>query len=250
VLFAPGDPLALAATNRALAQAGIPWRFGARRSGPAPLRGEAVEGSSARQWFALEPLDGAVADTLARVGGEPWAVAGEDYVLVASAADDQATDLTLRAAFVPWLDLLLSSRLGGSDGRAQEVAAAAPLVVPQGVDGLETRDGALRSLVAGTRLAAPSAAGVYFWRRGDARVGAVVVNPETRESDLAPLPADSLAAQLGAARAHATPESLARAAFAAGGRRALDTPLLVLALGLLVVESWLARRLRASRSAD
>jgi len=125
VLFAPSDPLQVAAVNRALVQAGIPWRFGARREGPSPLRGEALEGSSARRWFALEPLDGASADTLARVGNEPWAVAGDDYVLVASAADDQATDLTVRAAFVPWLDLLLSAHLVGAEGRARGLGRCA-----------------------------------------------------------------------------------------------------------------------------
>lgn len=249
-LFAPTDPIELASANRALAQAGIPWRFGARREGPAPLRGAGLDGANARQWFALEAQPGASADTLARVGGDAWAVAGDDYVLVASAADDQATDLTLRAAFVPWLDLLVSERLAGQDGRAVEVAAGASVTAPDGADALELPDGTLRRIASSTRLEAPSVAGVYFWRRGDTRLGAVVVNPEARESELAPLAADSLATVLGASRAESTPETLARAAFLAGGRRALDTPLLVLALALLVAESWLARRGRASRTAD
>lgn len=250
VLFAPADPLELGAANRALAQAGIPWRFGARREGPAPLRGAAVDGSTARRWFALEPLDGAQADTLASAGSDAWAVAGDDYVLVGSAADDQATDLTVRAAFVPWLDLLVSERLAGGDERAQDVAAASMVIVPAGVTALELPGGETRAVTGGMRISAPSAAGVYFWRRGDARAGAIVVNPPARESELAPMPADSLAARLGAPRVESTPESLARAAFAAGGRRALDTPLLLLALGLLVVESWLARRGRSAGTTD
>lgn len=250
VVFAPTDPLEMAAANRALTRAGIPWRYAARRQGPAPLRGVSLDGATAAQWFALEPLAGATADTIARVGSDAWAVAGADYVLVASAADDRATDLTVRAAFVPWLDLLISERLAGGVGRALDVAAAAPVVVPAGVDALELLDGTRRPMTAAARIAAPSAAGVYFWRRGDARVGALVVNPEARESELAPMPVDSLATVLGAPRAEATPETLARAAFLAGGRRALDTPLLLLALALLVAESWLARRGRAARSAD
>ncbi|HRQ78516.1 MAG TPA: VWA domain-containing protein, partial [Gemmatimonadaceae bacterium] len=254
VLFAPSDPLEVAAANRALTQAGIPWRFGARREGPSPLRGAAVDGATARRWFALEALGDASADTLARVGGEAWAVAGDDYVLVASAADDQATDLTLRAAFVPWLDLLVSERLAGGDERAQDVAATSMVNVPASVTALELPTGETRAVTAGTRISAPREAGVYFWRRGDARsgarAGAIVVNPSPRESELAPMPADSLATRLGAPRAESTNESLARAAFAAGGRRALDTPLLLLALGLLVVESWLARRGRSARTTD
>lgn len=250
VLFAPADPLEIAAANRALTQAGIPWRFGARREGPAPLRGAAVDGSTARRWFALEPLANAQADTLARVGTDAWAVAGDDYVLVGSAADDQATDLTVRAAFVPWLDLLVSERLAGGDERAQDVAAASAVTVPAGVTSLETPGGEIRAVMAGTRITAPNDGGVYFWRRAAARAGALVVNPPATESELAPMPADSLAARLGAPRVESTPEALARAAFAAGGRRALDTPLLLLALGLLVGESWLARRVRSARTTD
>lgn len=250
LLFAPSDPLDIGAANRALAQAGIPWRFGSRREGPSPLRGAGLEGASARRWYALEALPGTAADTLARVGGDAWAVAGEGYVLVASAADDQATDLTLRAAFVPWIDLLVSERLAGQDGRVLSVAAGATVTAPSDADGLEWPDGTRRDVSVASRVAMPTTAGVYFWRRGDARIGAVVVNPEARESELAPMAADSLATLLGASRAESTPESLARAAFFAGGRRALDTPLLALALALLVAESWLARRGRASRTAD
>ncbi|WKW12693.1 BatA and WFA domain-containing protein [Pseudogemmatithrix spongiicola] len=250
VLFAPADPLEITAANRALARAGVPWQFGLKRQGPAPLRGASVDGATATQWFSLTPLDGARADTIARVGSDAWAVAGEDYVLVASAADAGATDLTVRAAFVPWIDLLVSERLGAAEGRALEVAAAARVTVPTGVDALEFPDGESRPVAATAQIAAPSVAGVYFWRRGAARVGAIVVNAEARESELAMMPADSVAAALDAPRGESTPESLARAAFAAGGRRALDTPLLLLALVLVVAESWLARRGHAARSAD
>lgn len=250
VLFAPSDPLQVANANRALAAANIPWRFGARRDGPAPLRGDALDGATARRWFVLERVGDADADTLARVGSDAWVVAGDDYVLVASAADDQATDLTLRAAFVPWLDLLVSERLAGGDERAVEVAAGSNVTVPAAVTAMELPDGSTRSVTAGSRIAAPAAAGVYFWRRGEARSGAIVVNPEPRESELAPMPADSLAARLGASYGGAEPAAFVRATFAAGGRRTLDTPLLILAFVLLVAESWLARRGRSGGKAD
>src|SRR5690606_10832205 len=146
VLFAPADPLDLGAANRALAQAGIPWRFGARREGPAPLRGAGVDGATARGWLALDPLPDAHADT--RAGSDAWAVAGDDYVLVGSAADDRATDLTVRAAFVPWLDMLVSERLAGGDERAQDVAAASTLTVPTGVTALELPSGETRAVTA------------------------------------------------------------------------------------------------------
>lgn len=248
VLFAPRDPLKVADANRALARAGVPWRFGARRSGPAPLRGAELEGATASVWFTLESATASPAsvDTLARVGSTPWAIAGDGYVLVASAADAETTDLLLRAAFVPWLDRLVAERLTSAAGVARDAAPGSSVTVPAGVSELEMPDSSRRSVRAGDQVVAPTRAGVYFWRRADKRAGALVVNPEPAESELAALDADSLQTILGAERAERTPEPLARAAFAAGGRRALDTPLLLLALALLVLESWLARRGRSS----
>ncbi len=39
LIIAPIDPVRLGAANRALERAGIPWRFGARRTGEATVRG-------------------------------------------------------------------------------------------------------------------------------------------------------------------------------------------------------------------
>jgi hypothetical protein len=253
VLFAPSNPLQLAEANRELARAGIPWRFGARQAGPAPLRGPDVDGARAITWYALDraPSAGATAsDTLARVGAAPWAVAGDGYVLVASPADPDATDLVLRADFVPWLDRLIAERLSSAAGVARDVGPGASVTVPAGVDALEAPDSSRRTLTAGTTLRAPMDAGVYFWRRGGSRAGALVVNLEPAESDLRRLSADSLAAQLAGASLSETPEQLARAAFTSGARRALATPLFITALVLLLLESWLARRGHGGRDPD
>lgn len=248
LLFAPSDPLRVADANRALERAGIPWRFGQRREGAAPLRGAGVDGASARAWYALQPAGSAAAnprsDTLARASGAAWAVAGDGYVLIASPADDAATDLPLRAAFVPWLDALVAERLSVAAGVVLDVSPGQRVTVPSGVTGLEAPDGSMREMRAGSSLRAPWSAGVYFWRRGGARAGALVVNAEAAESDLVALGPDSLAALTGAAKVAETPAGLVRETFAAGGRRALATPLLLLALGLLVAESWMARRAR------
>lgn len=242
LLFAPSDPLRVADANRALERAGVPWRFGARREGAAPLRGAGVDGASARAWYALGAVGDAASDTLVRAAGEPWAVAGDGYVLIASPADDAATDLPLRATFVPWLDALIAERLSSAAGLVVDVAPGTRVTVPSGVDALESPDGRTHSVRAGTSRRAPWTAGVHFWRRGETRAGALVVNPDPSESLLAPLAADSLQILTGAADVVESRERLARAAFAAGGRRALATPLLLLALGLLVAESLVARR--------
>ncbi len=240
LIFAPSDPIRLADANRALASAGIPWRFDARREGPAPLRGEGLDGAVARSWYPLVSMGATGVDTIARVGGAPWAVAGDGYVLVASAAEPDATDLTVRAAFVPWLDALLSQRLAQGTGAATESAPGASVRVPNGADMLESPDGTTRPVVAGRSIDAPWTAGVYFWRRGASRAGALVVNGEPAESDLARLSMDSLTTPLDASAA-ANVGDLADAAFDSGGRRALDGTLLALALILLAAEALVAR---------
>jgi hypothetical protein len=243
LLFAPSDPLKLADANRALERAGIPWRFDARREGPAPVRGEGLEGTVAKSWYPLLPTgDIAGTDTIARVGGAPWAVAGEGYVLVASAADAAATDLPVRAGFIPWLDDLLSQRLAQGTGAALQAAPGTAVRVPTGVDALESPDGTTRPVTAGGTFEAPWTAGVFFWRRDGERAGALVVNAEPRESELARLAPDSLATRLAATRASTNAADAAAALFSAGGRRALARTFLALALLLLVAESLVARR--------
>ena len=243
LLFAPADPVRVPDANRALERAGIPWRFGARRDGPAPLRGAGVDGAVAKSWHVLEAAgDVSKADTIARVGGAPWAVAGEGYVLVASAAVADATDLPVKASFLPWLDGLLAQRLTAGTAGVTESAPGRPVRVPALADALEAPDGSAVAVVPGATREAPWTAGVHFWRRGTERVGALVVNADASESDLARLPADSLATRLGATVASADPSAAARAAFAAGGSRALARTFLLLALVLLVAETLVARR--------
>lgn len=243
LLFAPADPVRVPDANRALERAGIPWRFGARRDGPAPLRGAGVDGAVAKSWHVLQAAgDITRADTIARVGGAPWAVAGEGYVLVASAAVADATDLPVKASFVPWLDGLLAQRLTSGTAGVIESAPGRPVRVPALADALLAPDGTSTPVSPGSLREAPWAAGVHFWTRGGARVGALVVNAEASESDLARFDADSLAAQLGATTAGADPGAASRAAFAAGGARALARTFLLLALLLLVAETLVARR--------
>ncbi len=243
LLFAPTDPVRVPDANRALERAGVPWRFGTRRDGPAPLRGPGVDGAVARSWYVLEAAgDVSKADTIARVGGAPWAVAGEGYVIVASAAVADATDLPVKASFIPWLDGLLAQRLTTGTAGILESAPGRPVRVPSLADAIEAPDGTVTPVIAGSSREAPWTAGVHFWRRGTDRVGALVVNAEASESDLARLEGDSLAARLHARTAGADASAAARAAFAAGGARALARTFLLLALLLLVAETLVACR--------
>ncbi len=240
VIFAPRDPARLGLANRALERAGVPWRLGAPDPMPTAARSAdpRLTGVRVARRYALTPL--AAAETLATAGGGAWIVAGEGYVLVASALDTADTDLPLAPAFAPWFGGVLSERLATDAGPVLDVAPSAALRAPVGVTGLELADGRVTPVV-GARATAPSVAGVSFWRRGDRRVGAVVVNAEPEESDLAALDAAALAARLGA-RASVTADvaQWQRRAWTAG-QRPLMGPLLVLALLLLVAELLVAR---------
>jgi hypothetical protein len=245
VLFAPADPAQLGAANRALQRAGIPWRFGSLRTGPAPVRGPGLDGVSANRWYALEPAPGAgdtAVDTLGRAGGDAWAVAGDGYVLVASALTPDGTDLPLRAAWVPWLGAAISDRLGGDAGAVTYATPGAMVARPSWSRELEWPDGS-RHPVTDSRLRAPSRPGVYFWRRGNARGGAIVVNPEVSESDLSRASAASIASKLadGDVQVHGDAAAWTPTVFAVTGRRALEGSFLILAMLCLVGEGFATR---------
>jgi hypothetical protein len=245
VLFAPNDAVQVGAANRALERAGIPWKFGASRSGPAPVKGAGLTGVTATRWFALEargPIDAGAIDTLARVTGEPWAVAGDGYVLVASPLAAEATDLPLRASWVPWLGDAIGAHLAGDAGLVIEAAPGVLVARPAWARELEAPDGT-RLPVRDARVAAPSRAGVYFWLRGTARAGALVVNPEPGESDLARLPARDLAARFSGGASEVTADAgvWTSRAFDASGRRSLDGLLLAGGLLFLLAEAAATR---------
>jgi hypothetical protein len=240
LIFAPRDPARLGLANRALERAGIPWRLGAPdKSGATARSSDArLEGVRVARRYALTPL--AAAETLATAGGAAWVVGGEGYVLIASALDTADTELPLAPAFAPWLGSLLGERLAVDAGPVMNVAPSAVLRAPVGATGLELADGRVAPVV-GARAVAPARAGVSFWRRGDKRVGAVVVNPEPEESDLVALEPSMLAGRLGS-RASVTADvaQWQKRAWTAG-QRPLMGPLLVLALLLLVAELLVAR---------
>jgi hypothetical protein len=241
LVVAPSDPVRIGAANRSLERAGVPWRFGAPRRGPTTLRGGRLDGISVRLRYSLEPRAASAADTLVTAGGEPWAIAGERWVLVASPLVPDATDLPVRAAFVPWLADLLTQQLAGEPGRVIAASPGDSLPRPAWADAIETEGEAPTPLGAGP-IAVPQRAGVFFLRAEGRRVGALVVASPPAESDLARLDADRLADRLGGgARVLGDPARFDAAVFAGGGSRALVVPFLVAALILLVAESLVVR---------
>ncbi|MEP6990980.1 MAG: BatA and WFA domain-containing protein, partial [bacterium] len=147
----PTDPVRLGAANRALARLNVPWRFGAVESSPAIVRGSHLDGVNTTSRYRLVRQGAAASDTLATAAGEPWIVAGDGYVLVASRLDPATTSFPLRAAFVPWVADVLGRRLGAPPGDAGAPIAATPgalVHLPAGADAIERATGTRRSITA------------------------------------------------------------------------------------------------------
>lgn len=242
MFIAPPDGVRLGAANRTLERLGVPWRFGTARRDETIVRGDRFAGARTTLRFPLVAQAGAVADTIAMAGGDAWIVAGDGYVIVGSPLDPSATDLPVRAGFVPWLGDVIAQRLAGDATAVLKAAPGASVRLPTGADGIETPDGQVTE--ASGLVSAPVRPGVYFVRRGAERVGALVVNPEPEESDLRRLPVASLRDRVRGRDVLVTEDAAAwsRSLFDAGSRRPLQVPLIVLALALLAAETFLVRR--------
>lgn len=243
----------------ALAFDGTPvrWRFPlvySPGSGAASSAGAASNGTANATAAVAGTQAGAAAaassapDTIATAGGTPWVVAGDGYVLIGSPLDPDATDLPLKAAFVPWLLEALARRLG-DDGRLITAAPGATVSGLRDVTALERQDGTLIP-TSGDRVTVPGQAGVYFLRRQAARVGALVVNGEPAESELlsagtAAVSGGTLLASLARGRdlrAETTVGAWQRTVFSLAEGQALLLPLVALALLALIAEAWISGR--------
>lgn len=242
LVTAPASAAQLGAANQALARRGIPWRFGAALAHGAAVGDSLLRGVAVRAGHALVATEPSVADTVASVGGLPWVVAGSaggmPYVLVGSPILPDATDLPVRAAFVPWLALQLGGRLAGGEGDIIHATPGGVVRRPAWADSIRLADGTGRAL-AGESITAPAVPGVYFLARRGERVGAIVVNAEENESVLDRWSLRELEGRVRAARVEAVaePAEWVAAVFGAGGMRSLVLPALVATLLLLVVEA-------------
>jgi hypothetical protein len=250
LLIAPSDPVRLGAANRALERLDVPWRFGAARRDTASVvtAADSTEGgalASAERIrvnlrYPLTARDGAAADTLATAGGTPWIVRGEGYVIVGSPLVLDATSLPIRAAFVPWLAEVVSRALA-AEGRAVAVRPGQTVARPTGAEALEMPDGT-RTPIAGDSLTLPPRSGVFFFLRGEDRIGAVIANPPPEESELGRLDPEALRTRLRARDATVTSDVREHLdqVFDSAPRRSIGMPLLVLAIALLLAESAIA----------
>jgi hypothetical protein len=253
LILAPTDPVRIGAANRALERAGVPWRFGVARRGestvsntraPARTTTDSLQSGafvdvSATSRYDLVAQSGADADTVARIGRDPWIVAGPRYAIVASPLDPAATSFPVRAAFVPWLAGILTEHLVGEPGGVVTATPGQQLARPRWADAIEDLSGARSAL--GDDLQAPGHAGTYFLERSGRRVGALVVNPEASESVLDRVTADDVGRRIHARQVLSAADrpQLASLSFRSASRRFVGEPILLAALALLVVEGLL-----------
>jgi hypothetical protein len=202
VVIPPDDPALVGELNRALAARGVGWRFGAAGT-PGPLASATVmgvEGVAVTRRLLLTGRDTDSAAVIARVNGEPWAVAMGGVVLLGSRLDTTWTALPATPAFVPFVDALVNRFVRGE----------APVT---------EREGAPR---------------VAFITAGPDTVGATVFGPDARESDLTAADPDLVRAALGAEVLAG--DDFAAAAFAGTSRADVSGLLLLFALLLALAE--------------
>jgi hypothetical protein len=239
VVYPPADASMIGALNRALAARGSQWQFGV------PVSAGEVSDSSAllpageriARRFTLEP-QGAGGDVLATVSGQPWLVRSGDLLLLGSRLDTAWTALPLSAAFLPFLDAVLS-RAAHGELTATELVVGSALRLPERVTSVAGPSGPVG--VEGGSLWRPRSPGVYHLTAGGDTLGAVIVSVDARESDLSRA-ADGDVRAVWSRATVASLERGPRRAFTAGSRGDMRGPLLLLALCCALAEAGLAGR--------
>jgi hypothetical protein len=270
VRLAPANALQLVTANRALERAGIPWRFGdplrdsvtvQDRATESPVRREivdaetpasgrraSIDGASVMLRYRLTRT-GATGDTgrvLLEAGGTPWVVAGREYVLIGSPLAPEATSAPLQGGFVPWLRDVISARLG-DEGLLLRGAPGDTIASEGLIDSVQLRSGTTTP-VSGVALVVPDEPGVHTLRRLGRSVGVLVVNAPASESDVRAW-GDRVWREswmTGARTFEPAPERLASTVFDRAGGRSIIWPLVLLAVGVLVLEALVARGLFAT----
>ena len=237
VLIPPADPVLLGSVNRALAARGVPWRFGDPATGEWQLEGDA--GPAARTPVYRRYRLAGAGRVLATAGGEPWMVRDRDLVIIASRLEQGWTALPVSAAFVPFLDHLLNdlatsgaSIVSGAPGEAVQLPSVAQRVLTrQGPEPVES-DG---------RFTAPLDPGVYFLATGAGdTVGALQINHDPRESQLARADRRTLRSTVGPAVEVLDDAGVARELFRGTKRADLSAVLIFAAVLAALIELALA----------
>lgn len=208
IVLPPSAPIELAALNRRLAAALIPWRYEARDgAGEARIvTDERTDGVlrpladvRIRAWYVLQRVSASPDSVvLALSDGSPFAVRGNRsvggvYVLLASPLVEAATTLPTSSAMVPLIDRLTGAWTAASVS-APSAEPGSTIALPAGADAVALPDGTHEPLGTTTTYRVTGPAGVYRILAGSDTVAAFAVDPPAAESDLERLTARELRA--------------------------------------------------------
>ncbi|HYE76570.1 MAG TPA: hypothetical protein VEI97_01160, partial [bacterium] len=237
IVWPPEDPAQIGALNRALAARGIGWSYGDLSIRPALSDSGALVGRHrVLRRYELRPSGSGRTGLLATVEGSPWLVRTGNVVLLGSRLDPGWTELPVSAGFMPFMDALLN-RAARGEAALEQASAGEAVPLPDLVH--EVRQGERVWRVEGGGMFRPSEPGVHFLLAGRDTVGAISVNPDPRESQLARA-TDGQARRLWkGARIVPLPEA-GEVAFSSASRGDLRGPLLWMALLVGLLEVGLA----------
>jgi len=237
VVQPPNDPAELGALNRALGARGVAWRYGDASTGAAFSDSGALVGRRrVVRRYALQSTASGRSGVLATVNGAPWIVRDGSVILLGSRLDPAWTDLPTSAGFMPFMDVLLN-RLARGEVALGHGAPGDPVALPDQVTMVRQENREWR--VEGGGMFQPPATGVFYLLAGRDTVGAMSVNPDPRESNLARA-SDAEARRLWKGARVVALKDAAGDAFASASRGDLRGPLLWLALIAGLAEVGLA----------
>lgn len=255
VVLPPETPASLAAANRALATAGIPWRYDPPPGGETGFAegndaglSRALAGARVAQSYPLVSMDAQPGDTvLLRLDdGAAWAVRGRRrtggyYVLFGSPLTPEATTVPTSAAMLPLMDRLTSAWALDSPPE-NETVPGDEVSLPSGASAVIRPDGTRDTAAAGSRYRFGGEPGVYTVMAGDSVLAAWAVNPPAAESDLARLEHDAVRELLPGRDIHISDDASAFRGdiFRERIGREIWRPLLVAALLVLLIEILVA----------
>ncbi len=195
------DPAQLPALNRRLAEAGIPYRYGAERGG-ARIASSAVGidlgDIEIRRFHPLErtgdPEPSASDAPVTLSNGDPWIVGGAaptgPYILIASPLDEESTTLPVSAAMIPLLEWAIERGWRGDEDR--DATAGTSFRPPATSTAVRDPGGNLHPVDGDQPFVRTAMAGFYQPLAGDSALEAIPVNTPAAESDLAPLRASEV----------------------------------------------------------
>lgn len=265
VVLAPASPTELPATNRRLAEAGIPWRFAPPTgAGEARLAMAEVDDDilapladvQLREVYELRPEGEANGRVRLRLrDGRPWALQGEladggSYILVASPLSTDATTLPASPALVPLVDRLTGAWPAAREG-SNEAKPGSRWQLPAGATAVQRPDGTRDSVDGTGYYLVPGRPGVYQVLAGDDVVDAFAVNPDPAESVLARVDGRALRSTLQGWRPEwvKDPAEWADAIYQQRLGKEIWRPLILAALAVLLIEGLVAASGSASGTA-